>query len=75
MTSYQKNPPTSYLTFGRFFNTFINFSPFELITNKIYYETQTFTPPFLEDILTEIHRLMRFLLPLHDYELLIKDGS
>lgn len=52
-----KNPLTSYLTFGRFFNTFINFSPFELITYQIYYGTQTSTPAFLEDILTDTHIL------------------
>lgn len=63
-----KNSPTSYLTFGRFFNTSINFSPFELITCQIYHETQTFTPAFLEDILTDIHRLICFSLPQHDYE-------
>lgn len=63
-----KNPPTSYLTFGRLFNTVINFSSFELITYQIYYERQTFTTAFLEDILTDIHRLMWFSLGLHDCE-------
>lgn len=63
-----KNPPTSYLTFGRLFNTVINFSPFELITYQIYCEIQTFTTVFLVDILTDIHRLMRFSLGLRDCE-------
>lgn len=68
MTSYPKNPPTSYLTFGRLFNTFISISPFEFIMYQIYNEIQTLTPAFLEDILTDIHRLMRFSLCLHDYD-------